>query len=129
MKQFKDELAECFKIAKEEGFKYIGVSFQIKNFPEKEVIINSRDNFDSKMKYYLDTYDEKLYHKFSGDKVKIVDFTCGDTYEDIEMYFNDKYNLPQSSKFQLNWHDEESVKVINEIIEDLKTKQNKHISK
>ena len=55
----------------------------MKGFPKPEIIINENANFDSKFDYYRKAYNEDLTLKtFSG--VKIVGFTYGDTFKEIE---------------------------------------------
>jgi len=77
-------LEECFKIAKDEGWKYIGIRIQMEGFQEPEVIINPIENFDAKLAYYKKVYNDDLTLKtFNG--IKIIGFTYGDDYEGIEI--------------------------------------------
>lgn len=76
-------LGLCFIKAREHGKKYVGVKIQMQGFPKPEIIINENMNFDSKFAYYSKAYNEDLTLKtFSG--IKIVGFTYGDSFADIE---------------------------------------------
>lgn len=75
-------LEACFLEAKEKG-RYIGVKIQMEGVPAPEVIINPFENFDAKLAYYKQAYNDDLILKtFNG--IKIIDFTYGEDYEDIE---------------------------------------------
>lgn len=77
-------LEKCFYEASHQDKKYVGVLIEMKGFPKPEVIINENANFDSKFDYYKKTYDENLDHKHAGGIIKIIGFTYGDSFEDIE---------------------------------------------
>ena len=78
-----DNLEKCFYEASHQEKKYVGVLIQMQGFSEPEVIINKNENFDSKFAYYKKAYDENLtLRSFSG--IKIIGFTHGDTFGDIE---------------------------------------------
>lgn len=72
-----------FIAAKESGAQFVAVVVRMEGFPEDEIIINSRANFDSKLEYYKNTYDSYLRHKHAKG-VSIVGFTYGDFFSDIE---------------------------------------------
>jgi hypothetical protein len=79
-----NNLEKCFQEANKKLAKYIGVKIQMKGFPKAEIIINEFANFDSKLDYYKKAYNEDLVLKaFNG--IKIIGFTYGDSFEDIEM--------------------------------------------
>lgn len=78
-------LENCFKEASQQGRKYVGVAVWMYGFPKEEVIINESKNFDKKLEYYKHAYNEDLTLKNAPDKIKIVGFTYGDSFEDIEM--------------------------------------------
>lgn len=84
MQLSQQNLKNCFNQAIEEGAEFVGVRFYIEGFPEEEVIINGKRNFESKLNYYLNTYDENLVHKFSKSKVEITGFTYGWMFDDIQ---------------------------------------------
>ena len=55
----------------------------MEGFPKSEIIINDNENFDKKLSYYKNSYNQDLTLKtFSG--IKIVGFTYGDSFETIE---------------------------------------------
>lgn len=76
-------LEKCFFEASHNGAKYVGVKIQIQGFLKPEVIINEHENFDSKFAYYKKAYNDDLTLK-AFDGIKIVGFTYGDSFEDIE---------------------------------------------
>ncbi|MCO7177024.1 hypothetical protein ACFP7A_01250 [Sporolactobacillus kofuensis] len=61
----KNELIEVFKRAKKQRFDYVGVQIHMDGYPENELIVNKQENFDSKLNYYLATYDDELNHKYA----------------------------------------------------------------
>lgn len=78
-----NHLINCFNGAKENGAKYVAVKIQMQGFEEPEVIINKRENFDTKLEYYKKAYNEDLTLKtFNG--IKIVGFTFANCFEGIE---------------------------------------------
>jgi hypothetical protein len=76
-------LQNCFKNALEDNAPYIGVAVRIPNITGVEVIINKTSNFEEKLKYYQEAYDEKLRLK-ANPKIEIVGFTYGNSFADIE---------------------------------------------
>ena len=55
----------------------------MEGFPNPEVIINSKGNFDKKLEYYQNAYNDDLTLKsFNG--IKIIGFTYGDDFDSIE---------------------------------------------
>lgn len=67
--------------------KYVGILVDISGV--KEVIINSHDNFEAKLGFYKDAYDEKLNHRYAvkingASGVKIVGYTFGNCFAEIE---------------------------------------------
>jgi hypothetical protein len=78
-----ENLEICFNAAKEKGKNYVGVLVKLPNTSGKEVIINGKENFDEKLKYYHDVYDENLNHK-NVPNLKIVGFTYGNTFDHIQ---------------------------------------------
>ena len=76
-------LEECFKKAIENNSKYIAVKIKTRNSIGEEIIINPKSNFETKLDYYKNAYDENLVLKsFNG--IQIVGFTYGNSLEDIE---------------------------------------------
>lgn len=80
------DLEFCFTEALALACGYVAVVIKMEGFPSNEIIINDRNNFDSKLDYYKTAYNEDLTHKFSKG-ISIVGFTYGDSFEDIQ------YNL------------------------------------
>lgn len=78
-----DNLIKCFESAKDKGYTYIAVKVQTNGFPMSEIIINSKGNFDKKLEYYKNAYNDDLTLKtYNG--VKIIGFTYGDDFDSIE---------------------------------------------
>lgn len=78
-----ENLEKNFYEASKQGARYIGILVEMDGFNKPEVIINESDNFSDKLKYYKNTYDEKLRHKHAKG-ITIVGLTYGDKFEDIE---------------------------------------------
>lgn len=77
------DLELCFQDAIINDWIYVAVKIQMEGFAEPEIIINSRENFETKLAYYKKAYNDDLTLKsFNG--IKIIGFTCADEYEDIE---------------------------------------------
>lgn len=79
-------LNELFELAKLNNSKYFAVQVKISNIEtsETETIINPRDNFEGKQLYYNNSYDEQLKHKYANIDIRIVGFTCGNSFAEIE---------------------------------------------
>jgi hypothetical protein len=78
-----DSLEVTFKEAKEQNKKYIAVMVAMPNCPKNELIINERENFDSKLNYYKKAYDDQLHLK-TFNAIQITGFVYGDTLAEIE---------------------------------------------
>lgn len=79
-------LEDCFDRAIEFGANYVAVKIKIPNIKEVEVVINPRKNFGRKLLYYKIAYNDDLTLK-SFNEIKIVGFTYGNSYEQIECCF------------------------------------------
>ena len=78
-----DSLEKCFHEASQQDKKYVGVLIVMEGFPRPEIIINEKENFDSKLAYYKRAYTEGLTLKtFSG--IRIIGFTSGDSFAELE---------------------------------------------
>lgn len=78
-----NDLEDCFKFAKELNEKFVGIKIQMQGFEKPELIINQKENFDTKLEYYKKAYNEDLTLKaFNG--IKIIGFTYGNEFQDIE---------------------------------------------
>ena len=82
-----DGLIKAFLYAKEHKYQYIAVKIMTKDNPEPEVIINSYENFDNKLKYYRNAYTNDLYLK-TCPTISIVDVAYGNDYAEIFHKFN-----------------------------------------
>ena len=76
-------LENCFNRALENNANYLGIKVQLEERFCSQIIINERNNFDSELDFFKKTYNENLTHKH-GEKIKIVGFTYGNTFEEIE---------------------------------------------
>ena len=56
----KSALKEVFTNAKAVGARYIGVKVKAAGSSQPEIIINPKENFDEKLKYYMSAYDDDL---------------------------------------------------------------------
>ena len=83
------DLEQCFKDAKYTGALFIGVKVQAPGSPEPEVIVNCSENFDFKLDYYKRAYESNLTLK-TFNQIKIVDFTFGDCYDELECTFEEE---------------------------------------
>ena len=79
-----DNLKRYFKKAREDNAKYFAVAIKFSAVEKVEIIINPRENWDSKEEYYSSVYDEDLRLKGCPDKIKIVGFTYGNSFKEIE---------------------------------------------
>jgi hypothetical protein len=78
-----ENLEKCFQEAINQERKYVAVKIEMQGFEKPEIIINRRENFQTKLAYYKKAYNENLTLKtFNG--IKIVGFTYGDYFDDIE---------------------------------------------
>lgn len=76
-------LINCFEAAKQQKSKYVAVKIHMEGFEKPEIIINSIENFDKKLEYYKNAYDEVLRLK-AVPTIKIIGFTFGNVFESIE---------------------------------------------
>lgn len=81
-------LEKCFKAAMDLDVKFIAVKI-LKDEQEKpEVIINQQKNFESKLAYYTEAYNEDLTLKtYSG--IRIVGFAFGNSFSEIQAKLNE----------------------------------------
>lgn len=77
------ELERIFDLANQLGINYIGVKIQMQGFDEPEIIINPKENFESKLAYYKKAYNEDLTLKtFNG--IKIIGCESCDSFQEIQ---------------------------------------------
>lgn len=81
----KEKLESVFDECRKNGVP-ICVAVKLPDMKENELIINPPDNFDKKIEYYRNNYDDNLRHK-NGSGVEIVDalpieFCLNEPYEE-----------------------------------------------
>ena len=76
-------LENCFAGAKEKGAEYVGLKIEVEGAEKPEIIINPKENFDSKLAYIKATYTDDLVHT-ATDSIQIVGFTFGNSFAEIE---------------------------------------------
>lgn len=67
----KKELKEFFLGMKKKGLD-VGIKLKMPNQKEPEIILNYNSSIDTKLDYYLNTYDDNLVHKNNSD-IQIID--------------------------------------------------------
>lgn len=67
----KQELKEFFLNMKKEGLD-VGIKLKMPNQKEPEVIMNYNSSIDTKLEYYMNTYDDNLVHK-NNPEIQIID--------------------------------------------------------
>lgn len=80
---YMEHLINNFDQAKLQEARFVGLLIRMDGFEKDEIIINEKENFDTKLEYYKNTYDESLNHKFAKG-IRISGFTFGDTFDDIQ---------------------------------------------
>ena len=88
----KKNLEQCFEGAIINDALFIGVKISTAGSLAPEIIINPKENFNAKLTYYRDKYDEDLILKsYSG--IRIIGLTFGDCFDDIECDFEENEGL------------------------------------
>lgn len=67
----KQELIEFIMAVKKKGDD-IAIKLQIPNQEKPEIIMNYNASIDTKLKYYIETYDDNLIHK-NNSEIRIID--------------------------------------------------------
>lgn len=67
----KEELKDFFLNMKKEGLD-VGIKLKMPNQEEPEIILNYNSSIDTKLEYYLNTYDDNLVHK-NNPEIQIID--------------------------------------------------------
>lgn len=82
----KSALKAVFINAMAVGARYIGVSIKTEGSSQPEIIINPKENFDTKFDYYMNAYDDDLILISAKGKkeIRITGIAQGNTFEDIE---------------------------------------------
>lgn len=82
----KSEMKNMFESAKKEKAAYVAVLIQTEGESKPEIIINSGENIESKLKYYMEAYDDDL--KFISEKkekdIRMIGVAQGNSLEEIE---------------------------------------------
>lgn len=81
------ELENVFYRAIETGEEYIGVRIKLSELDKPEIIINSNENFASKLAYYKRAYNQNLTLKSFG-AIKITGFMYGSNFAEIQDWLN-----------------------------------------
>lgn len=79
------EFEEFIETVKKENPLMIAVVVEIHDEDKivEELIVNYRENFDYKFKYYLDKYNENMEHRFSPTYLRIIKAVYADTLHDL----------------------------------------------
>ena len=78
-----DHLKRVIQHAIDGHYKFIGVAIETKGSPQREIIVNPKGNFETKLEYYSNAYNEDCTLKtFNG--IRIVGATYGDCLAEIE---------------------------------------------
>jgi len=78
-------LEVCFNSAKEHEYPYIGIKYKIESFEKPEITIIPIENYDKRLEDYKDVCNDDLTFKYKyNDKIKIVGFTMGNDFDEIE---------------------------------------------
>lgn len=86
-----NDLKICFQNAILNNAKFIGIKVKMDDYEKAEIIINPNENFLKKIDYYINSYNDDLTLK-SCNKIKIIDFSYGNTFEEIQIALGDKYD-------------------------------------
>lgn len=80
-----ETLTESFESCFKRNKKYVCVKIKMNGFLKPEIIVNERQNFDTKLTYYKNAYNENLVLKsYSG--IKIVGFMSMNSILEVSKY-------------------------------------------
>lgn len=82
------DLKKIFKDAKSKNDKYVVIYVKMPNCEKEEIIINEKENFDSKLDYYIKAYNNDLTLKSCND-ISIVGIA---RYKSLIDFANDHEN-------------------------------------
>jgi hypothetical protein len=83
-----EDLINTFHEAIDTGASYVAVEVDLgKN--KKEIIVNSRPNFNDKLAYYSKTYDLALDHKHASG-IRIVGACYADTFAGLGNFYKNE---------------------------------------
>jgi hypothetical protein len=80
-------LENVFEAAVKNQHKYIAVKVEANGSEKPEIIINPSENFDVKLAYYQNAYDENLSLK-AAKGIKIIGAASGNDYSWLETALN-----------------------------------------
>ncbi len=80
------ELENIFQEAKKKDAKYVMVKIAMQGFEKPEVIVNPKENIDSKLEYYKKAYKEDLHLKtFDGIQIVEAGYMKGNSFKRINV--------------------------------------------
>lgn len=79
----KETLIDCFEQAKKLNAVYIGVLVETRGSEKTEIIINPRENFESKLEYYKNAYNDDMVLK-TYDGIRITKIDYGNSFNQLE---------------------------------------------
>jgi hypothetical protein len=82
------ELEKAFQQAKEGKFKFIGVRYSVEGYDESEISITPLKNFDKKLEYYKQKFDENGFHNYEHG-VRLIEVDFEDFVDALEMFVED----------------------------------------
>lgn len=77
------ELEQCFLNGYNYNMKFVAILVELPE-GEQELIVNNKRAIMNKLNYIKTAYNDDLELKNSDGKVKIIDFTCGNSLTSIE---------------------------------------------
>jgi len=82
----KEYLKAVFKSAKAAGARYIAVRIETEGGGRPEIIINQTEDFEEKLRYYMNVYDDELVLISALGKtgIRITAVAQGNSFDDIE---------------------------------------------
>lgn len=87
MRFTKADLEEFYKLGMKNKVGFIGMQILAKGCNKPEIIINPTENFQQKLDYIRNAYDEDLRLKACKD-IKIVALVCGNNFDELEKALN-----------------------------------------
>lgn len=85
------ELIRTFERAKEKGYRYVAVAIHIEEYEQPEIIINPYVNFDKKLEYYKNAYNDNGTLK-ANPNIRITMVACSNYIDKLNNsiieYFN-----------------------------------------
>lgn len=82
----KRNLEQCFENAVNTNALYVGVKIETRGSDGYELIINSHENFKTKLEYYRENYTDSLVLK-KYDGIKIIACSHADSFDELEIDF------------------------------------------